>query len=93
MRFPFFSFDGREGIIATLSPDGEIGRHKRLKISRLYGRTGSIPVPGTSEETLPPSGAVHSVEVTPTNEADITLLPKLLRHEDQVFFADAGLHQ
>jgi IS5 family transposase len=33
---------------------------------------------------------VHSVEVTPTNEADITLLPKLLRHEDQVFFADAG---
>ena len=30
-----FSFDGREGIIATLSPDGEIGRHKRLKIRQL----------------------------------------------------------
>ena len=36
------------------------------------------------------SGAVHSVEVTPANEADITLLPKLLRQEDQVLFADAG---
>ena len=42
-----FSFPDHEGIIATLSPDGEIGRHKRLKISRPYGRTGSIPVPGT----------------------------------------------
>jgi hypothetical protein len=29
-------------------PGGEIGRHKRLKISRLYGRAGSIPAPGTS---------------------------------------------
>ncbi len=28
-------------------PGGEIGRHKRLKISRLYGRAGSIPAPGT----------------------------------------------
>lgn len=36
------------------------------------------------------SGAVHSVEVTPANEADITLLPKLLRPEDGVIFADAG---
>lgn len=36
------------------------------------------------------SGAVHSVEVTPANEADITLLPKLLRQDDQVLFADAG---
>ena len=26
---------------------GEIGRHKRLKISRQKWRTGSIPVPGT----------------------------------------------
>ena len=47
-----FLFDGREGIIATLSPDGEIGRHKRLKISRPHGRTGSIPVPGTSKSVL-----------------------------------------
>jgi Transposase and inactivated derivatives, IS5 family len=36
------------------------------------------------------SGAVHSVEVTAANEADITLLPKLLRPEDEVIFADAG---
>ena len=36
------------------------------------------------------SGAVHTVEVTAANEADINLLPKLLRPEDQVIFADAG---
>ncbi len=36
------------------------------------------------------SGAVHTVEVTPANEADISLLPKLLRPEDEVIFADAG---
>ena len=36
------------------------------------------------------SGAVHTVEVTAANEADITLLPKLLRPEDKVIFADAG---
>ena len=30
-------------------PGGEIGRHKRLKISRLYGRAGSIPAPGTNK--------------------------------------------
>lgn len=36
------------------------------------------------------SGAVHTVEVTPANEADINLLPKLLRPEDEVIFADAG---
>jgi transposase, IS5 family len=35
------------------------------------------------------SGAVHSIEVTAANEADITLLPKLLRPEDEVIFADA----
>ena len=29
------------------SPDGEIGRHKRLKISRFIERAGSIPAPGT----------------------------------------------
>ena len=29
------------------SPDGEIGRHTRLKILRLNGRAGSIPAPGT----------------------------------------------
>ena len=28
-------------------PDGEIGRHKRLKISRFNERAGSIPAPGT----------------------------------------------
>ena len=28
-------------------PDGEIGRHKRLKISRSNRRAGSIPAPGT----------------------------------------------
>ena len=36
------------------------------------------------------SGAVHSVEVTAANAADITLLPKLLRPEDAGIFADAG---
>ncbi len=36
------------------------------------------------------SGAVHTVEVTAANEADINLLPKLLRSEDKVIFADAG---
>ena len=36
------------------------------------------------------SGAVHTVEVTAANEADITVLPKLLRPEDEVIFADAG---
>jgi IS5 family transposase len=36
------------------------------------------------------SGAVHSVTVTPANVADITELPKLLREDDQVIFADAG---
>ena len=30
-----------------LRPDGEIGRHKGLKIPRQRWRTGSIPVPGT----------------------------------------------
>ena len=39
------------------------------------------------------SGAVHSVEVTAANEADITMLPKLLRPEDEVIFADAGIFQ
>ena len=29
------------------SLDGEIGRHKRLKISRWKQRAGSIPAPGT----------------------------------------------
>lgn len=36
------------------------------------------------------SGAVHTVEVTAANEADINLLPKLSRPEDEVIFADAG---
>ncbi len=35
-------------ILAILDrPDGEIGRHKRLKISRPQGRAGSIPARGT----------------------------------------------
>lgn len=36
------------------------------------------------------SGAVHKVEVTAANEADINVLPKLLRTEDEVIFGDAG---
>ncbi|MBS0423887.1 MAG: transposase [Proteobacteria bacterium] len=36
------------------------------------------------------SGAVHSVEITAANEADINILPKLLRAEDEVIFGDAG---
>ena len=34
--------------------------------------------------------AVHTVEVTDANEADINVLPKLLRVEDDVIFSDAG---
>ena len=34
-------------LIKPLSPGGEIGRRKGLKIPRLYGRAGSIPAPGT----------------------------------------------
>jgi IS5 family transposase len=36
------------------------------------------------------SGAVHSIEVTAANEADINVLPKLLREQDEVIFGDAG---
>jgi IS5 family transposase len=36
------------------------------------------------------SGAVHSVAVTAANEADINVLPQLLRVEDEVIFGDAG---
>jgi IS5 family transposase len=36
------------------------------------------------------SGAVHTVEVTAANEADINLLPKLVREQDEVIFGDAG---
>ncbi len=32
---------------SSLSPGGEIGRRKGLKIPRLKGRAGSIPAPGT----------------------------------------------
>ena len=35
--------------IFVLGPDGEIGRHKRLKISRSLERAGSIPAPGTNK--------------------------------------------
>jgi len=36
------------------------------------------------------SGAVHTVTTTSANVADITELPKLLREQDAVVFADAG---
>lgn len=36
------------------------------------------------------SGAVHTVTTTAANVADITELPKLIREDDQVIFADAG---
>ena len=36
------------------------------------------------------SGAVHSVAITAANEADIRVLPKLLREQDEVIFGDAG---
>jgi IS5 family transposase len=36
------------------------------------------------------SGAAHTVTVTPANKADIDELPKLLRADDEVVFADAG---
>jgi len=36
------------------------------------------------------SGAVHSVTVTPANRADIDELPRLLRADDEVVFADAS---
>jgi len=36
------------------------------------------------------SGAVHSVAITAANEADIKVLPKLLREQDEVIFGDAG---
>ncbi len=39
------------------SPDGEIGRHTRLKILRLKERAGSIPAPGTNSKILNPCGA------------------------------------
>lgn len=42
----------------TLSsrPGGEIGRRIRLKICRPQGRTGSIPVPGTTSPSATPAG-------------------------------------
>lgn len=36
------------------------------------------------------SGAAHTVEVTAANEADINILLKLLRVEDEVIFGDAS---
>lgn len=36
------------------------------------------------------SGAAHTVTVTVANEADISLLPNLLREGDEVIFVDAG---
>jgi len=36
------------------------------------------------------SGVVHTLTGTAANEADINVLPKLLREQDQVIFGDAG---
>jgi IS5 family transposase len=36
------------------------------------------------------NGTVHTVMITPANEADINQLPNLLRKEDEVIFGDAG---
>lgn len=36
------------------------------------------------------SGAVHSVAVTAASEADINVLPKLVREQDEAIFGDAG---
>ena len=36
------------------------------------------------------SNVIHSATVTPANEADVNELPKLLRKDDKVVFADAG---
>ena len=38
----------RHTILLLLSPGGEIGRRKGLKIPRPHGRAGSIPAPGTN---------------------------------------------
>ena len=46
---PFLAQFHLEMLQFTPCPDGEIGRHKRFKISRQKWRTGSIPVPGTME--------------------------------------------
>ncbi len=35
-------------INTSRGPGGGIGRHRRLKISRLHGRAGSSPAPGTN---------------------------------------------
>ena len=42
------------GQIQQHGPDGEIGRHKRLKISRFNEHAGSIPAPGTMNTMLEP---------------------------------------
>ncbi|MDP0587669.1 MAG: IS5 family transposase [Candidatus Endonucleobacter bathymodioli] len=36
------------------------------------------------------SNVIHSATVTPANEADVNELPKLLRKDDKIVFADAG---
>ena len=36
------------------------------------------------------SGAVHTVAITAANEADIKVLPQLLRAQDEAIFGDAG---
>ena len=50
-----------------LCPDGEIGRHKRLKISRPHGRTGSIPVPGTRRKQEAERESLCSGSITRTD--------------------------
>ena len=44
--------NGALKMYSTRCPGGEIGRHRRLKISRLNGCTGSIPVPGTIKSSI-----------------------------------------
>jgi hypothetical protein len=44
-----------------LRPDGEIGRHKGLKIPRQRWRTGSIPVPGTTFQFTGPSVTISAL--------------------------------
>ena len=47
-------------------PDGEIGRHKRLKISRWQQHAGSIPAPGTIySSVVQPTAAKESAAAEP----------------------------
>ncbi len=58
----------------SLSPGGEIGRRKGLKIPRLKGRAGSIPAPGT-KQTLDSIG-VFSIWRIPCGSVFVCVCPK-----------------